>query len=236
MSDNDERIDCPYCGKAAVTFLRENQSFMYGAGIWGVELHAHVDVGRCAACGFEFTDIRAEAARADAVCRHLQGVVVALKMEGDLTRDLLRQMRDEGEEAWRWVEDGRGKRRNGALFAKVEDKIGPSSWDQLIPMTHIVWGEDAICRWTAHPVKRWPKSQKHVMITQLIIKKDVVVGEDSTEFVAYPAPDWNGVSCDDCKTRLPTLLRELGIVMREMREGIMTGFREKFDEEDRKKP
>lgn len=66
--------DCPACGaKSAVTYAREEQRFPYGRGDNAVELSAVVDVGRCAACTFEFTDWRGEIARDEAVQKHLEG-------------------------------------------------------------------------------------------------------------------------------------------------------------------
>jgi hypothetical protein len=70
----------------------------------------------------------------------------------------------------------------------------------------------------------WPASQTTVSITKLITKKDPTDRRNS-EFVAYPTPNWSGVTCADCQRRLPTLLRELGTVMEDIHVGIMEGFR-----------
>ncbi len=143
-------------------------------------------------------------------------------------RELLYQMREEAAEAWR-VADPRKcvaaqVRRNQDLFARVEQMIGPTAWAELPPRTHIAWGDQAICHWTLHPPARWPSTQTSVKIADLVARLPC---EDETyiEFVARPTGDWNGVTCDACRIRLPTLLRELGSALDDVHEGILEGFR-----------
>ena len=63
---------CPVCDALeSVTFTREEEAFPYGVAPTTVNLSAVVDMGRCAACEFEFTDWRAEEARDNAVQAHL---------------------------------------------------------------------------------------------------------------------------------------------------------------------
>ena len=63
---------CPSCGAFdKVTFTREKESFPYGVAPHTVQLSAIMDIGRCAACTFMFTDWRAEIAREEAVKAHL---------------------------------------------------------------------------------------------------------------------------------------------------------------------
>jgi hypothetical protein len=62
---------CPSCSAPnGVEFTREEEAFPYGIAPHTVELFAFVDKGRCASCGFAFTDGRAEVARDEAVKAH----------------------------------------------------------------------------------------------------------------------------------------------------------------------
>lgn len=64
---------CPSCHtRHSVIFTYEKESFAYGSAPRTVALVALIDKGRCAACGFAFTDWRAEKARASAIQEHLQ--------------------------------------------------------------------------------------------------------------------------------------------------------------------
>jgi hypothetical protein len=150
-------------------------------------------------------------------------------IEGDekKLRDLLWRMREEAAEAWRNVGPGRPRRarRNQALFREVEDVLGPDAWDSLDPATHVVWDETAICRWTQHGPARWPETQKAVPIASLIVQLPCAEDESFVEFVARPDADWNGVTCDACRVRLPTLLREMSAILDDVQEGVMEGYR-----------
>jgi len=62
---------CPDCGKPGVMTKIETEVLPYGSGEEKVELTLEVPVRECTACGFEYYDDGAEAARHNAVCRHL---------------------------------------------------------------------------------------------------------------------------------------------------------------------
>lgn len=66
------RTECPACSVEGVTYQREEEKFPYGIAPNTIELTVVVDVGRCIACAFQFTDWRAEIARDAAVQAHLQ--------------------------------------------------------------------------------------------------------------------------------------------------------------------
>lgn len=135
-------------------------------------------------------------------------------------RELLWRLREEADEAWRNVDHHHAK-RDLKLLGEIEELLGPTAWDALEPTTHIAWGNQAICHWTRHPPARWPPTQRSVKITELIVQ---LPSEDETciEFVSQPDADWSGVTCDACRVRLPTLLRELSSVLDDVQEGIMT--------------
>ena len=137
--------------------------------------------------------------------------------------ELLWRMREEADEAWRNVDHAHVK-RDLKLLDEIEELLGPSTWNSLEPSTHITWGDQAICHWTRHPFPRWPPTQGSVKITELIIQ---LPSEDETyiEFISRPETDWNGVTCDACRVRLPTLLREVSIALDDMQEGILESFR-----------
>src|SRR6266571_1459205 len=63
---------CPQCGRTPIDTEIHPQRFRYGEGDEAVELVASVPVRRCACCGFEYLDEKAETARHEAVCRHLR--------------------------------------------------------------------------------------------------------------------------------------------------------------------
>lgn len=144
-------------------------------------------------------------------------------------RDLLARMREEADDAWRCVDAGHAMKhhaeRDRGLRGEVEALIGPSSWDALEPARHILWGDRAICHWTLHAPARWPASQTYVPITDLIVRLPCPEDETYVEYVARPDADWNGVTCDACRVRLPTLLREVSVALDDMHEGIIEGFR-----------
>jgi DNA-binding transcriptional regulator YiaG len=48
------------------------ERFEYGAGNDGIELSTRIPLCKCAECGLEFTDERAEHLKHSAVCRHLK--------------------------------------------------------------------------------------------------------------------------------------------------------------------
>lgn len=64
--------DCPACDEPKVTWSEKDQTFPYGVAPDQVELAVRVPFGNCAACGFEFTDSKAEAIHAAAVKKHLE--------------------------------------------------------------------------------------------------------------------------------------------------------------------
>jgi hypothetical protein len=136
---------------------------------------------------------------------------------------LLYRLREEVEEAWRNADHAYVK-RDRKLLNELEQLLGPSTWDSLEPSTHITWGDQAICHWTRHPSTRWPQTQGAVKITDLIVQ---LPSEDETyiEFVSRPDTNWNGVTCDACRVRLPTLLREVSIALDDLQEGLLEGFR-----------
>jgi hypothetical protein len=148
--------------------------------------------------------------------------------ENEKLRDLLWRMREEADEAWRNVDPRSAAhchaKRDLKLLGAVEELLGPNAWGALEPTKHIAWGDQAICHWTFHPPTRWPATQTYAKITELITRLPC---EDETyvEFVARPNSDWNGVTCDACRVRLPSLLRELSIALDDVHEGILEGFR-----------
>ncbi len=220
---------CPSCGdEKCVYWAREPETFSYATTQDTiVELTAMVDVGRCKSCSFTFTDHTAEVARTEAICKHLQQVVKR-------AHELLGCMRDEAEEAWLDVRERNDQLKRGdlrhkvgrdrALFDEVRTVVGPSTSERIPENVHIAWGDKAICHFTQRATKYWPKFQTAVDIAKLITAKNA---EDPTdaEFVAYPPEDWGGVTCEACRIRLPTLLREMGVIMRDMHRGIMEGYR-----------
>lgn len=83
-------LECPSCDEHAVSFSEVSESFDYGVGEDRVTLSVQVPRGTCAACGFSFTDARAEVLRHEAICEHL-GVmkpreVAAVRKECGLSR------------------------------------------------------------------------------------------------------------------------------------------------------
>jgi hypothetical protein len=138
-------------------------------------------------------------------------------------------MREEADEAWRNVDPKRAVRhhakRDLKLLAEVEDLLGPNAWNALGPAKHIAWNDQAICHWTFHAPAHWPPTQTAVKIADLIARLPCADDETYVEFIARPDVDWNGVTCDACRIRLPTLLRELGSTLDDLQEGIMEGFR-----------
>ena len=67
----DDGMTCAACGGINLGRRTETDEFEYGAGEDAVMLSANVVVFSCGDCHFEFTGPSAEAARHDAVCRHL---------------------------------------------------------------------------------------------------------------------------------------------------------------------
>lgn len=62
-------VACPSCSADQLIESLEDETFPYGAE--AVEIGVTVPVLRCQACGFAYTDQRAERARHAAVCQHL---------------------------------------------------------------------------------------------------------------------------------------------------------------------
>lgn len=62
---------CPDCGSANVRERVVEQKFQYGRSEDQVTLSATLPVFECQECGYQYFDERGEAARHDAVCRHL---------------------------------------------------------------------------------------------------------------------------------------------------------------------
>ncbi|GIW90669.1 MAG: hypothetical protein KatS3mg109_1101 [Pirellulaceae bacterium] len=62
---------CAYCGSSRTVTRYITEQFPYGVGSQQVTLSATVPVVRCEECGGEFSGPEAEAARHEAVCRHL---------------------------------------------------------------------------------------------------------------------------------------------------------------------
>jgi len=79
---------CPNCGSEKTTSSLEQESFDYGSGSEHVALTAIVPIVQCSSCGFNFTDDRAEDARHEAVCRHLEVLnpkeIRAIRMSYDM--------------------------------------------------------------------------------------------------------------------------------------------------------
>ncbi|HSX22420.1 MAG TPA: hypothetical protein VLE97_06545 [Gaiellaceae bacterium] len=152
-----------------------------------------------------------------------------LSEENATLRDLLRRMREEACEAWRNVDLQSalecGAKRDSDLLREAEELIGPTAWDALDPAVHIEWGDRAICHWTLHPPARWPTTQSSVKIAEVITQLPCADDETLVEFVTRPDADWNGVTCDACRVRLPTLLRELTGILDDLQEGILEGHR-----------
>ena len=144
-------------------------------------------------------------------------------------RELLWLMREEAEEGWRNVDPLRAVRHHAERDLKLRDEIealiGPMAWDALESTTHIAWHDQAICHWTIHAPVHWPPTQTSVAITELIVRLPCEDDETYVEFVARPDANWNGVTCDACRLRLPTLLREMSAVLDDLHEGIMEGVR-----------
>lgn len=63
---------CPNCGSEKTASTLEQESFNYGSGVEHASLTVVVPVIQCSSCGFSFTDHRAEDAKHEVVCRHLQ--------------------------------------------------------------------------------------------------------------------------------------------------------------------
>lgn len=149
--------------------------------------------------------------------------------EATKLRELLWRMREEAEEAHRNVDPKRAVKhhylRDLKLLHEVEDLLGPTAWDALESATHIAWDDKAICHWTFHPPAQWPPTQKAVKMSDLIVRLPCAEDETFVEYVARPDADWNGVTCDACRVKLPTLLRELSLVLDDLHEGIMEGLR-----------
>lgn len=63
---------CPECASPNIEFSENPEKFKYRSGEEQVELNVKVDTGYCNDCKFQWTDMRAEFAMTDAVCRFLQ--------------------------------------------------------------------------------------------------------------------------------------------------------------------
>ncbi len=64
-------LECPQCGKSAISTSIEPDKFIYGAGNSAVELMVELPVRHCNACGTHYVDSEAEDIKHEAVCRHL---------------------------------------------------------------------------------------------------------------------------------------------------------------------
>jgi len=73
--------NCPVCGQSAVSRALEDHRFKYGEDPDAVELTARVLVSTCNSCGFQFLDETGEAAKHEAVCRHV-GVMTPVEIAG----------------------------------------------------------------------------------------------------------------------------------------------------------
>ena len=62
---------CPACESQRVTEKFVMESFEYGSGDDAVPLSIRVPLYKCADCGLEYTDDRAEHLRHSAICNHL---------------------------------------------------------------------------------------------------------------------------------------------------------------------
>ena len=63
---------CPACESQRVTESFVTELFQYGAGDDAIELSVRIPICKCAECGLEYTDERAEHLKHSAVCRHLK--------------------------------------------------------------------------------------------------------------------------------------------------------------------
>jgi DNA-binding transcriptional regulator YiaG len=72
---------CPACGGDSLETQNTQATFTYGDGPGAVELRYVLPLRMCKACGFEFTDCEAEAARDLAVRKHL-GVFLPAEIQG----------------------------------------------------------------------------------------------------------------------------------------------------------
>ncbi len=88
--------ECPFCECTGATSSYREQLFEYGEGATAAELKVRVPVWRCDECGGEFTDWRAEEARHDAVCDHLNRLrpssIRALRERHDLSQEQLAEL------------------------------------------------------------------------------------------------------------------------------------------------
>lgn len=62
---------CPQCDSPRLVSKQVEDRFPYGSGANAVELSARIPVQQCQECGLEFSGEEAEAARHEAICRHL---------------------------------------------------------------------------------------------------------------------------------------------------------------------
>jgi putative zinc finger/helix-turn-helix YgiT family protein len=83
-------LQCPNCGKASLSTVRETENITYGSGKDAAEIPVELPVRACSECGFQYTDEEAEDIRHDAICRHLglmtPGEIVALRKRYNMTR------------------------------------------------------------------------------------------------------------------------------------------------------
>src|SRR5437660_5808545 len=64
-------FECPNCGSTSGIAKSVQDRFEYGTGATATELSTQIVVTECASCGSRFLTESAEAARHDAICRHL---------------------------------------------------------------------------------------------------------------------------------------------------------------------
>jgi predicted RNA-binding Zn-ribbon protein involved in translation (DUF1610 family) len=77
MIEDDEEafvLECPNCEGRSVRTEIVSEPFDYGIGPNPVRLLATVPLRTCENCGFQYTDRVWEAARHEAVCRHLEAM------------------------------------------------------------------------------------------------------------------------------------------------------------------
>src|SRR5262245_29099399 len=76
-------LECPECGKVAVSTKMTPHTFDYGHGSQAIQITVTLPLRVCCQCGFEYYDKESQDARHEAVCKHL----------GVLTPAQIRQLR-----------------------------------------------------------------------------------------------------------------------------------------------
>jgi len=166
---SDDSQVCPACGAKKLTTHEKEYAFPYGSGAAEVELSAQVPVKVCRDCGFSFTDIAAEEACHDAICRHL-GVMTPTQIRA--LREMLEMTQAEFAAATGLGEATLSRWERGTV-------IQNQGYDNYLYLLGFDGNRDRLAERSRHPDAAFPTRQAKPVFRNLELTEEVLVRQKS---------------------------------------------------------